>query len=442
MAFDPSIISQIPSYAPNPVAAQGQALTLANAAQGYQMGGLELAEKKQQQKDEAAARQILQKSDLSNFEGQTKAAQEITKVSPKMGMDFMAKVQQNRAQETENTLTKLQTADAQVDALSGTIDPIVAQLDQEAKTPGMTPAMLDAKTKQLAIPAALQLAQQRPELKPTIDRFLQNPQYLTYQGFKSLDEQTKRGGQAIKDRISQAKQDEIDRHNREMEGNARNRADPNKGVEALSPEAQKLKDDLIARDPSFLSRSKVSANQLNQTIENWAKEGKSADEVIGGRQGTAGAKAEVSSLYKQKAGLERTEKSITSPGGFLDQAEAAVKEVDLSKAKGLGKLENWTKEQMSDPALQNYHTAVTELRAEYAIVLSKGGVVTEGAREEAKNAVPDYMTPQTFARVKERIQGGIKASGQGIDQSIEEATHSEPAAPASSEGWGSAKVVQ
>jgi hypothetical protein len=464
MDFNPAVLSQIPDYAPNPVAAQNDAYTLASKRQAYQGGQIDLQNAQQSQKDEAAAREILKGSDLSSFEGQTKAAQALTKVSPKLGMDFMSKVQGNQARDTELTSAKLQLAADQQDAIVGAIDPIVAQLQQEAKS-GKEPALLDAKAKQLIIPALLQMRQNRPDLQQVIDRFQQDPNNLTFKGLLSADEQSKRGSAALKDRLAQQKQEETERHNLAAEGNAadRNRtaadkADPNKGVSPLSEKAQALKDELISRDPSFLSKSKVSAQQLNQTIENWARDGKSADDVIGGRLSTKGSAAEVASLSKQKASLERTEKSIVDTGGFLDQAEQAVKEVNLPKVQSLGKLENWSKESMSDPALANYHTAITELRAEYAIVLSKGGVVTEGAREEAKGAIPDYITPETFQRIKQRVQQGVAASSRAVDASLREASHesSTPAAGGGSgpppsaasspagggaPGWGQAKVV-
>src|SRR5712671_3802937 len=119
MGFDPSVLADIGGYGPNPVKAQSDAYTLAGQQQDLQMGGIQLGEAKQKQKDEAQVRELLKSAKLDTFEDQTKVAQQITKINPKMGMDFMAQVQKGRAQETELTMEKLQLAEQQSDALVG-----------------------------------------------------------------------------------------------------------------------------------------------------------------------------------------------------------------------------------------------------------------------------------------------------------------------------------
>jgi len=423
--FDPSVLSEIGGYGPNPVKAQSDAYTLAGQQQNVQMGGIELQEAKQKQSDEAKVRELLKGAKLDTFEDQTRVAQAITKINPKMGMDFMARVQQNRSEQQKYTLDQLEEAAKTADQLGGALSNVAQQLDAEARKPGANPAMLDAKTKQLVIPAALQLRQTNPALAPHIDKALQDPQTLTYQGFTNLVGQSKQHREQLQQLIQRRREEEQERHNREMERLAvtKETHKESEGGTPLSEGAQKLKDELAARDKSFMSRmGGKSIAEQNRIIEDWYRSGKKAEDIIGARQETAGTAAEVQSLYKQKAGLARTEKSIVSPGGFLEQAEKAVQEVDPNAVKSLGKLNQWRLDQITDPALQNYHTRITELRAEYAIVLSKGGQVTDAARTEAERVVPDYMTPASFARVKEAIQQGIAASAKGVDESIQEAT--------------------
>ena len=142
--FDPSVISSIPDYAPHPVEAQQRGLTLANHFQQNEAGKIDLANKRQDQSDEAKERALLGKADLSTFEGRTAAAEGLTKINPKRGLDFMGKVGQLRNQDTEFSMQKLQMAAEQQEQIVGALDPIVAQLDEAAKMPGATPAMLDA----------------------------------------------------------------------------------------------------------------------------------------------------------------------------------------------------------------------------------------------------------------------------------------------------------
>src|SRR5882762_1056791 len=281
--FDPSILSEIGGYGPNPVKAQSDAYTLAGQQQDLQMGGIQLGEAKQRQSDEAQVHALLKGAKLDTFEDQTKVAQQITKINRKMGMDFMARVQKGRAQETELTIEKLQLAEQQSDALVGAIEPIVAQLDQEAQKPGATPAMLDAKAKQFVIPAALKLRQQRPDLAQFIDKFLQDPQGLTYQGLKSADMQSKRGNQAIKERLAQRKEEETERENKARDDRAE-RAQQKSGKPPAGFEWDPDKEDTLrpikggpkdttskpwsGREKVFSERIVASADQASRAIEN------------------------------------------------------------------------------------------------------------------------------------------------------------------------------
>jgi hypothetical protein len=187
----------------------------------------------------------------------------------------------------------------------------------------------------------------------------------------------------------------------------------------LTPEAQKLQDDLRRLDPSFMSRLSAKGMQsVNKTIGDWAEQGYSAEDVIAGRIGTKVKGTEGTVLGRREAAILPVEKSITRPGGFLEQAEKAVDAVDFPRLKKAGEFDKWTKEQNSDPKLSAYKAAVAELRAEYSIVLSKGGQVTDAARSEAKEVVPDLITKDQFQSIKKTIKQGIEASKSGVEESI------------------------
>ena len=191
------------------------------------------------------------------------------------------------------------------------------------------------------------------------------------------------------------------------------------GGTPLTPQAQALKDDLRRMDQSFLSRQSAKGTaELNKTIEDWAAQGYSADDIISGRISTGIKKTEGTVLGRREGALLPVEKSITRPGGFLDQADKAVNAVDFPTLKKAGEFDKWTKEQNSDPKLSAYKAAVAELRAEYAIVLSKGGPVTDAARSESKEVVPDLITPDQFQSIKTIIKQGIEASKSGVEDSI------------------------
>lgn len=283
MPFDPSILSEIGGYGPNPVKAQSDAYTLAGQQQDLQMGGIQLGEAKQKQKDEAQVQELLKGAKLDTFEDQTKVAQQITKINPKMGMDFMAQVQRGREQAQKHTLEELVTAAEQADQLGGALDSVVTQLQAEAQKPGTNPAMLDAKAKQLVIPAALQLRNSNPALAQYIDKFLQNPQGLTYQGVLQAASQSKTGRENLRNHIAERKEQETERENRARDDRAE-RAQQKSGKPPAGFEWDPDKEDTLrpikggpkdttskpwsGREKVFSERIVASADQASRAIEN------------------------------------------------------------------------------------------------------------------------------------------------------------------------------
>jgi hypothetical protein len=142
------------------------------------------------------------------------------------------------------------------------------------------------------------------------------------------------------------------------------------------------------------------------------------------------ASTEASKLGTREAQILPVEKSITGQGGFLDQAEKAVNDVNFSDVKKLGELEKVKMDQISDPKLTAYVSRVMELRQEYAIVLSKGGMTTNEARAEAAKVVPDQITPKQFQEIKKAVTQGIQTSKKGVKDSINEVSGAKPNADA------------
>lgn len=477
MAFDPSVISDIPSYAPNPVAAEGRALTLANAAQGYQAGQLELGEKRRSMQEDAQIRAALKGADLSTFEGQTKAAQAVTKISPEKGMKFLAGVNREQAAQGELTIQKLQIAGEQQDALAGVLDPIVAQLQQESKRPGMTPAMLDAKAKQLTIPAALQLRQQRPDLAQAVDRFLQDPQSLSFNGILSADQQSKRGSQAIKDRLAQMKQEETDRENR-----ARDSREERKLSLAEQKESDKKRE---------AEQGVISDEAVDGVVERLLA-GEQARDVLAnfgrGKQGPANIAKVQNRLYQvahernidpkeltaravELKGLVKEEQTEASIAGKISYAEKEIQQIgpkvlETSAKVPRGsfvpwnKLRNYTASQLSDPNLKQLKAYLTTLTNSYDVLGGRGGTDVEKRahnRElldaadspEALKAAVDAITQEaalshTAARESmtvDRSRLGGQSTPAGAGGGGGTPPPASAPAPAGGQGWGKATVV-
>jgi hypothetical protein len=145
-----------------------------------------------------------------------------------------------------------------------------------------------------------------------------------------------------------------------------------------------------------------------------------AAEVKSGHIDMRVASTEASKLATREASIAPLEHTIVGPGGFLEQAEQAVDEVDFPSFLKEAQAKHFKMQQLGDPKLTNYTTAVSELRADYSQVLQKGGQPTEGANARALEVVPDIITKAQFARVKQRIIAGIEASKKGVRESIED----------------------
>jgi hypothetical protein len=426
--FDPSVISQIPDSAPNPIAAKAEGFKLADLINTEQLNQLRLNQVKTEQGDQLKMKDILSREDLSTPQGISKAASALTKAGlPEQGMKLMGTAQQYQTGAVEQETAKLQLAAKQTDILAGALDDVYGQLDKLQKA-GATPEMLDMRAAQLGGEAIKRLRQQQPDFAQYLDRFSSDPKNLTFAGIKQAETQSNRYQQAMKEKLAERgievkekAEAETERKNKANEAlKAAANSDPDPKIGAIY---SAMADAGVSFPPGMKS-AKVQRETIKGLIAAHPDESpmEIVDRVRSGGLGLAEAKTETTKLAAQKASIDRVERSIADKGGFLDQAESAVKEVDLSKVKSLGKLSNWSKEQMSDPALANYHTRITELRAEYALVLSKGGQITDAARTESEKVIPDYVTPEQFGRIRQAIEQGIQTSRKAIDESLADST--------------------
>lgn len=472
MAFDPSVISEIGGYGPNPVAAQGNALTLANAAQGYQTGQIDLQQKRQAQTDEQQARKLLQGVDLMTPEGQQKLQQ----LPPELRMKMMAGVAKQQQAQREITIEELQIHDSQQEALSGALDPVVAQLDQEAQRPGANPAMLDAKAKQLAIPAALQLRQQRPDLAPIIDRFLQDPNSLSYNGIKSADQLTKRGSQAIKDRIQQKRAEETERENRARDAREQGRASRDERRVTLAEQKeenrrQESQEGVISEDSAQLAVDRIlNGEQPRDVLANFGRGKQGAQNITKVQNLLASSAksrgisaADISARMVEMKGLVKEQQTEASIAGRITYAEKEIQQIapkvlELSAQVPRSSFVPWNKLQLmgessiSDPKLKQLKAYLTTLTNSYDVLGGRGGTDVEKrahnralldaadgpaalkAAVEAivqEAALSHEAARQSMAVDRTRLPGATP--GAGVPPSAP--------APGGASGWGKATVV-
>lgn len=446
MPFDPSVISQIGEQ-PDFGAAIGKGFQLKDLANQTALSNIATRKAAKDQEQSEFLSGLSKEYDITKPDQASKAASRASKAGyPDLATGVLKQSQSLQLGQAQIDEIRFQTglqAQTRIDeGVQGVLAAVNAQTSGPDGKPLLTPQgteKYDSKTKDaMTLAGVLKMKRDleddetmSPEARKMamaeVNKYLASGQPITYDGINQVARSTKVGREAFDKEVDRRnKMSEISnreatlqerrRHDLVTEATTAKKSSP---AESLSPQAQTLYDELVARDPSFLSRiSAKGIEERNKVIEDWAKQGRTADQIIGARAGTAATKTEASVLGRREAAILPVEQSITKPGGFLDQAEAAVNSVNLPKLKAAGKFESWGKDQMSDPDLTRYRAAVAELRAEYAVVLSKGGQVTDAARHESEKVIPDLITPAQFKSIKQVVQQGIQASKTGVESSL------------------------
>jgi hypothetical protein len=286
MAFDPSVISQIPDSGPNPVEARAQGFKLADLINTEQLNKLRLNQVQTEQSDQLKMKETLKPFDLSKPEEITKAAQALSKAGlPQQAMKLMGTAQEYQTGQADAALKQLQVAKGQNNIIAGALDDVYGQL-QKLQEAGATPEMLDLRAAQLGGDAIKRLRQQQPEFSTFLDRFASDPKNLTFGGIKQAENASNVHQQKLKDmiaergvKVKEASEEEKERHDRAMESRttpggkapAGFEWDPDK-PDTLRPIAGGPKDPnskpWSGREKVFSERIVTSANEASRAIKN------------------------------------------------------------------------------------------------------------------------------------------------------------------------------
>lgn len=445
--FDPSVIASIGDNGPDPMAAKGQAYTLAGMMDKQQLNRLQLHEAQQDFSDKNKVRDILanEKLDYSSPEGVAKTAEKISRINPDMGMKFMKNAQDYQTGAIEQKRAALQLADEQQGSIVGAIDPIIAQLDAaKSANPNTTPAQLNAMTKALAGPAIQQLLEARPDLKPQLTKWMQNPDSLTYQGLVSAERMSKQGQAAIKSRLAEHAQETKDK----TEGVAQQRADANdkrtqayiekqdqdrkdKAAGIIAPEDLSFTvDQYIAGDKGALTglgsvRSSVGAKNwasfrtaLREHATAQAGElGLSKEDapkwVAGKMAEFEGAKSEERARGTRQAGIEIAATEFNNMLPIARQASAAL---DRSSFVPYNQIEQAVAKSGSSKELKALNTALQSTVNIYARAINPTGVSTVDAKEHARDILNTADGPEALNAAFDIMQKEVDQAKLAPDQ--------------------------
>ncbi len=448
-SFDPSIISQIPDMAPNPMGAKKEAYSLAGLMDQQQLGSLQLKQAQEDQHQKETARNILSQPgvDYSTPEGVTKTAEKLSRAGAgDYAMKFMKQAQDYQTGAIQQKVAALQLADEQQGSIVGALEPVVRQLETMEKS-GAPPAALNASAKALMGPAAQQLMEARPDLKPMIQKMIADPNKISYQQLKAWEVSSKQGRDALKSRLAEYQQQtrdkqEADREKR-TEGLLSNYASLAKSRNEKS-EAQKggivPPEDLEVTVQQYLAGDRqavvgLGSSRTQAGMQNWAnfrKELRKQATEEAKSKGYTGAdtgryianqmaafeaqKAEERAVGTRQAQIETAATEFYSKDektgkerGVSQVALRASKEVprgDWMPANEL--LQKWDKMNSNTP-LFKFGQALDSAVNVYARAITPVGVPTEAAKARAIEKLSTAMGPDA-------VQGVFDIMNQEIQE--------------------------
>ena len=415
MAFDPSIISDIGGSGPDIPGSIAKGFQLKDLMDGEQLDRLRVNSQKRQVADQDTIREVLSGSDLSTEKGLAEASEKLTRKGQwQQALDLRKYGESVASGELEKRIKEVQFHAGVQDYMTDQIGSIVNSITPfaNARKPDGTPKYDQATLNAMTVAAVAKGTadiQHDDTLDPKtkqammsgIQRFMQAGQ-PTFDGISQAFAASKQGQQQLRDHLqqlnigSQIETRTKQQANIDSEISARDQKtkDQREGS-SLSPEGQRLQDELSLKDLTFMTRmSAAGIKSRTKTINDWAAQGVTAEDVQSGRISYKADTAEGVSLGKQDATLAKVENALSRKGGVGDQAIQAADSVDFGKVRALNGVSSWFGRNVSDPKLAAYVLKMQALTSEYAQVITRGGASTEGARQEAQAKIDSLQSPE------------------------------------------------
>lgn len=445
--FDPSVLSSIPDGLPNPAGAKQQAYTLAGQIDEQKLGHLKLQQAQEGIADQAKAKEIFRQNplDFSKPETLTRAAEKLSReVSPDFAMKAMRQMQEVQGGQLETQIKQLQIEQESMNVVSQSVNPLVSKL-MDMEHAGATPAMLNAAAKTEAPQVIKNLLEAHPEMKPKIDSLLKaNPNGLDYATLKTIDQNSKNGAAAIKEKLSEFQQQTRDKNaetsaKREQDSAAnflsleKSRADreKNKAAGVMEPE------DVHFRVGQYLAGDKSATTGLGSLrsdsgMKNWAAFNK--DLRISATQAAKEMSLDEKDAPKYVAAkiaeFEGYKSEERARGTRQANIEIAASEtvnmskiaLDKSKAVPRGGFIPWTEldqkfeKYSNNKPLAQLHAATQSYINIYARAINPTGVSTVDAKQHAREMLYEAQDQDTYAGVIETLNQEVDQAKAAPDQ--------------------------
>jgi hypothetical protein len=473
MAFDPSIISQIPDMAPNPVAAKQEGITLAT-------NQLKATEQKEAYQDSQKARNVLKGVKLDSPQDVTKAAEKLTQAGlPDQAMSFMKSMQGLQESKGNLQLQQYKMMEVKNDLIGGAVAGLVGQYDQQIQQ-GASPALAAAMMQPRYQQAIQQLAQAKlpdgsPVLGPQDLQQIQQNAKFDPQFLRSIAERSKQGAAALKTQLEFHKQDTADKaeanRERATDISAKREEDYSRSISDKEVQAKiknEMKKAAILDDEDLLPMAKQYLAGDKSVLQNLGRGDAGAANIANMRrairkeaQAEGLTPADIAGRMGQFNAFMAEERAVGTRQAAIDVASTEASKVfpiveKASLAVPRGKwvpvnqiVQNFEKYK-SDPAIGRFAQAIDTTVNVYARAINPTGVPHEAARQRALKLLNAATDQEGFQAVIDIMKSEIEAAKTSPDtvrddimRSFKESVAPKPDSPAGiaaqgAEGTGAA----
>lgn len=448
MAFDPSIISQIPDYAPNVMRQKEGAFKLADLINEQQVSALKLNAAKSTQADQAKAKSILKDADYSTPEGVTKTAEKLSRAGlPDQAMDFMKVMQGLQSSKGDLQKQQYEIMSVKNDMIGNATAGLVNEFDtltQRGVPPQQAVAMMQPKY-QAAIQQLSQakLPDGSPALGPQdLQQIQANPQFNP-DFMRTIAQRSKDGAAALraqlefhKSEIADRRLDESERHNREMEGLANRKQTASETGALGEDDLHFMAEQYLTGDKSVfqnIGRGAQGAKNIVSLRQAIRKEAQA--QGMGGKD-VAAKIAEFNGIMAgQRALGTRTanvEMAVNEAYNMIDIAKKASHEVPRGSFKPWNRIVRGENVITNDPSYAKFAAATLAVVNTWARAISPSGVPTVADKEHAHEVLNTAQSQEAYDAVldqfKQEIEAARKAPGQ-VRQEFREGVAGAPGEP-------------
>lgn len=426
--FDPSIISQIPDFAPNPAEAIGKGIQLKDLANTQQLNQLRLNEVKKSQADEAKASEIFKSAKYDTQEGVYNTMEKLTRAGlQKQALEFGSMAQKYQSGKVEQETAQIEQLQKEHDVISGSLDMVKGRLD-DLKSKGASPDEIQAAAYAIGIPEMKRLQEEykdSPHIQQMIQQFSSDPKNFTYENIEAKERESNKGQQLLREKLAERKQGETERENRARD----DRGDQALGIQqkkartaetsSFTAEDGELMGALAERGVSLPAGLRSKSQQIS--ILRGLKErnpdlsaDQLADKIKSGQETFAAEKKEITTAAGVAGRVSVAQNEIKRFAPIVLEKSAAV---DRGKFVPINKLLQFGDSQVSDPKLKQLKISINSLLNAYDQLAARGGTDKE-KRAEVRSLLTSADSPEALKSGLDIFLQEAEAAEQGAQDAM------------------------